>query len=86
MAHHLIDLSSINWISHCENCILLRHPKEVISSYTKNKLKKSVEELGYPQQYEIINFLKKINKSFMIIDSKELLKILKKFYQIGVEK
>ena len=73
MAHHILDLSSINWISHCENCILLRHPKEVISSYTKKNKLNSVEELGYPQQYEIINFLQKINKSFMIIDSKELL-------------
>ena len=39
MAHHLIDLTKFDWIKKCENCILLRHPKEVISSYTaKNKL------------------------------------------------
>mgnify|MGYP003312672489 CR=1 FL=1 len=44
----------------------------IIVSNKKNKLT-SVEELGYPQQYEIINFLKKINKSYTIIDSKELL-------------
>jgi hypothetical protein len=73
MAHHILDLSSIDWISNVENCILLRHPKEVISSYTKKNKLTSVEELGYPQQYEIINFLKKINKSYIIIDSKELL-------------
>ena len=60
MAHHLIDLSKIDWIKKCENCILLRHPKEVINSYTsKNKLN-SVTELGYPQQFEIVKFLKKI--------------------------
>ena len=46
MAHHLIDLSKINWIKKCENCILIRHPKDVINSYTaKNKLQ-SAEELG----------------------------------------
>tara|TARA_B100001287_G_C22680324_1_gene529966 strand:+ start:936 stop:1646 length:711 start_codon:yes stop_codon:yes gene_type:complete len=73
MAHHILDLSSIDWISYCENCILLRHPEEVISSYTKKNKLNSVEELGYLQQYEIVNFLKKINKSFIIIDSKELL-------------
>ena len=27
MAHHLIDLSEINWIKKCQNCILIRHPK-----------------------------------------------------------
>tara|TARA_B100000161_G_scaffold222739_1_gene168229 strand:+ start:942 stop:1652 length:711 start_codon:yes stop_codon:yes gene_type:complete len=74
MAHHLIDLSKIEWIKKCENCILIRHPKEVISSYTaKNKLN-CVTELGYPQQFEIAKFLKKSNRSFKIIDSEDLLK------------
>ncbi|MED5475620.1 MAG: HAD family hydrolase [Candidatus Neomarinimicrobiota bacterium] len=73
MAHHLIDLSKIDWIKKCENCILLRHPKEVINSYTsKNKLN-SVTELGYPQQFEIVKFLKKSNHRFKIIDSADLL-------------
>ncbi len=74
MAHHILDLSSIDWVTNFINCILLRHPEEVISSYTKKNELNSVEELGYPQQYKIINFLKKNNKSFIIIDSKELLK------------
>ena len=74
MAHHLIDLSKIDWIKKCENCILVRHPREVISSYTlKNKLN-SVKELGYPQQFEIVKFLKKSNQKFKIIDSEDLLK------------
>ena len=39
MAHHLLDLNNINWVNNCENCILIRDPKEVISSYSKkNKL------------------------------------------------
>ena len=74
MAHHLIDFENIDWIKEFENCILLRHPKEVISSYTaKNKLN-SIRELGYPQQFEIVKFLMKSNKRFKIIDSKDLLK------------
>ena len=78
MAHHLIDLSKIDWIKKYENCILLRHPKKVISSYTaKNKLN-SVKELGYPQQFEIVKFLKDSNQSFKIIDSEDLLKNPKK--------
>ena len=78
MAHHILDLKNIDWISNFENCILLRHPKEVISSYTKKNQLNSAEELGYPQQYEIINFLKKMNKSYIVIDSNELLKDPKK--------
>ena len=39
MAHHILDLKNIEWVANCKNCILLRHPKEVISSYcNKNKL------------------------------------------------
>ena len=74
MAHHMLDLNNINWVNNCENCILLRHPKEVISSYSKKNKLDSAEELGYPQQYEIIKYLKKMNKSYVIIDSSELLK------------
>ena len=74
MAHHIFSFNNIEWINNCENCILLRHPKEVISSYSKKNKLNSVEELGYPQQYEIIKYLKKINKSYVIIDSSELLK------------
>ena len=79
MAHHLIDLTKIDWIKKCENCILLRHPKEVISSYTaKNKLK-SVTELGYPQQFEIVNFLKNQIRGLRLSIQKIYLKILKKY-------
>ena len=47
MAHHMLDLNNINWVNNCENCILLRHPKEVISSYSKKNKLNSVDELGY---------------------------------------
>jgi len=73
MAHHILDLNNIDWIANFENCILLRNPKEVINSFSKKNILNSVEQLGYPQQYEIIKFLKKRNKSYVIIDSSELL-------------
>ena len=74
MAHHLINLNKIDWIKNCENCILIRHPKEVINSFsTKNQLQ-HVNELGYPQQFKIVNFLKESNLKFRVIDSKDLIK------------
>ena len=74
MAHHINDFSKIDWIKNCKNCILIRHPKEVINSYAAKNNLKGVEELGYPQQFEIIKFLKKTNQSYKIIDSEDLLK------------
>ena len=37
MAHHLINLEDIEWIKSFHNCFLIRHPKDVISSYIKKK-------------------------------------------------
>ena len=74
MAHHLINLEDIEWIKGFHNCFLIRHPKDVISSYIeKNKLL-NVDELGYPQQYELIQYLKKNEKNILVIDSSILLK------------
>ena len=73
MAHHLLDLNNIEWIGKFENCILIRHPEEVISSYSSKNHINSVNDLGYPQQYKIAKYLRKNNQSFIVIDSKDLL-------------
>ena len=73
MAHHLINLNNIDWIKNFENCILIRHPKDVINSYVKKNALNNIDELGYPQQYKIIKYLDSIGKKFIIIDSNILL-------------
>ena len=78
MAHHLIDLSNIDWIKNFENCILIRHPKDVINSYVKKNTLNHVDELGYPQQYKIMKYLDSIGKKFIVIDSTILLNNPKK--------
>jgi len=78
MAHHLIDLNNIHWIKNFENCILIRHPKDVIQSYVQKNTLNHVDELGYPQQYKIIKYLDSIGKKFIVIDSDILLNNPKK--------
>ncbi|MDA7641979.1 HAD family hydrolase [Candidatus Marinimicrobia bacterium] len=73
MAHHLIDLNNIDWIKNFENCILIRHPRDVISSYVKKNTLNHVDELGYPQQYKIMRYLNSIGKKLIVIDSNILL-------------
>jgi len=73
MAHHLINLNNISWIKNFENCILIRHPKDVINSYIKKNTLNHVDELGYPQQYKIMSYLDSIGKKFIVIDSNILL-------------
>ena len=86
MAHHILNTKNIQWISRLENCILLRHPKEVISSYTKKNKLNSAKELGYQQQYEIAKYLKKVNKPFIIIDSSNLLENPEKVLKVWCKK
>ena len=74
MAHHLINLDDIEWIKDFHNCFLIRHPKDVISSYIKKNKLLNVDELGYPQQYGLIQYLKKNEKNILVIDSSILLK------------
>ena len=73
MAHHIIDLNNIEWIKNFENCILIRHPKDVINSYVKKNTLNHIDELGYPQQYKIMRYLDSIGKKFIVIDSNILL-------------
>jgi len=74
MAHHINDLNNIDWIKNFENCILIRHPKDVISSYVKKNTLNHIDEIGYPQQYKIMKYLDDIGKKFIVIDSDILLK------------
>ena len=74
MAHHLINLEDIEWIKGFHNCFLIRHPKDVINSYIKKNKFYHVDELGYPQQYRLIQYLRKNEKNTIVIDSSILLK------------
>ena len=73
MAQHLIDLNNLDWIKNFENCILIRHPKDVINSYIKKNTLNHVDELGYHQQYKMMKYLDNIGKNFIVIDSNILL-------------
>ena len=78
MAHHLIYFNKIDWIQSFENCFLVRHPKDVIKSYVKKNILNHVDELGYPQQYKIVQYLNNIGKKFVVIDADILLNNPKK--------
>ncbi len=75
MAHHLIDGDNFRWIKSLKNCFLIRHPKDVIASYTKKFDLSSAEQLGYPQQKELYDWLCCETDSIPpIIDAQEISK------------
>ena len=72
MSHHIINKIPINWITKGINCFLIRHPKEVLLSYIqKNDLIDS-NDLGYPAQLRLFNYIKTSNKKILVIDAKDL--------------
>jgi len=73
MAHHLINLENIEWIKDFHNCFLIRHPKDVINSYIRKNKLNHLNELGYPQQYKLIEYLQKFKKNILVIDASILL-------------
>ena len=72
MSHHIIKNIPINWITKGINCFLIRHPKDVLLSYIqKNDLIES-NDLGYPAQLRLFNYVKNSNNKILVIDAKNL--------------
>jgi len=81
MAHHNKDDFDLNWIKKLHNCILIRDPRQVISSYISKFKLNSINQLGFPQQYELYNFIKSQGDIPIIIDATDLLKNPEKILQ-----
>ena len=74
MAHHILAGANMDWIKKMENCLLIRHPSDVILSYSKKNEIKSIQQLGYLQQIDIYEMLTKdMGISPIIIDANDLL-------------
>ncbi len=74
MAQHNLEGCDISWISNVKNCILIRDPKFVIQSYSKQLPINGEWQLGYKQQLEIMQYLEK-NEGISppILDAKDIL-------------
>ena len=75
MAQHNLKGCSINWISSVKNCVLIRDPLYVISSYGEQFPVDNEDLLGYKQQSEIVQYIEKeIGETPPIIDATDILK------------
>jgi len=57
MTHHLLSEMERDWLGKLTNCFLIRKPREVLASYTKVIETPTLEDLGFPQQSEIFNWV-----------------------------
>lgn len=57
MTHHLLDTIDRGWLGRMKHFFLIRHPAEVAASYLVKHDTPTLEDLGYPQQWEIFAYV-----------------------------
>src|SRR5436189_6283713 len=74
MTHHLLPEVDREWLGAVTNCFLIRDPREVIASYVKKREDPRLEDLGFTQQVEIFNFVRRrLNSIPPVVDAKDVL-------------
>ena len=74
MTHHMIPSVDREWMKEVINCFLIRNPKDMILSYTKVNSNLSMHLLGLEEQYELFEYVTKMNgQTPPVVDSKDIL-------------
>ncbi len=75
MTHHLLPRLDRAWLASLTNCFLIRDPARVITSYTKKNHEPTAEEIGFPQQLEIFETVRRLtNRTPPVIDADDVLR------------
>jgi len=74
MAQHNLPGCDMKWVEKLTNCILIRHPRDVMLSYSKKYEITSILQLGYSQQVGLFQMLTDIGTPPIILDAKDVLK------------
>jgi hypothetical protein len=91
MTHHLLPRVSRDWLRDVTNCFLIRDPAEVIASYIKKNPEPELNDLGFVQQAEIFDFVRRHTDSIPpVIDADDVLRDPKRMLRllcdgVGVE-
>jgi len=75
MTHHLLPEISRGWLGDLTNCFLIRDPAEVIASYIKKNPEPELNDLGFVQQVEIFDLVRRQKDSIPpVIDADDVLR------------
>ncbi len=74
MTHHITPDVELNFVDQLRNAFLLRHPNDVLSSYLRKHHRATPEDLGFPQQLKLFNWIKqRTGTTPPILESKDVL-------------
>jgi Sulfotransferase domain len=75
MAHHLTDDIDRAWISQLTNVLLIREPREVVTSYLRSRDSVTASDIGLPQQVRLYDELRGAGATApLVIDSGDFLR------------
>src|SRR5258708_1556757 len=73
MTHHLLPEIDREWLAKVTNCFLIRHPREVITSYIAKNNDPLLEDVGFVQQAEIFDFVRaRTGTTPPVLDGKDI--------------
>ena len=73
MTHHLLPEIDRGWLDRVTNCFLIRHPREVITSYIAKNNDPTLEDVGFIQQAEIFDWVRAHTGSIpAVLDAKDI--------------
>jgi hypothetical protein len=72
MAHHLVNVDR-TFLSKTSNVFLIRDPKEVLRSLSRQIPQPNLRDTGLQVQVELLDFLEEIDQKPPVLDSRELL-------------
>lgn len=72
MTHHLFRLD-LGFLSQTANVLLTRDPEEMLPSYAVNVERPTLQDVGYKQHIELLNYLQTIGQNPPVLDSKQIL-------------
>ncbi|MCC7119767.1 MAG: hypothetical protein IT310_14675 [Anaerolineales bacterium] len=72
MTHHLFNLK-LGFLSETVNVLLTRDPLEMLPSYAVNVEKPTLQDVGYQQHIELLEYLQSIGQTPPVLDSKQIL-------------
>jgi hypothetical protein len=75
MTHHLLPHMGREWLASLTNCFLIRHPREVLASYSKVVETPELEDTGFVQQAEIFELVRQASGRVPpVLDAADVLK------------
>jgi hypothetical protein len=75
MTHHILPEIDRSWLSRVSNCFLIRHPRDVLLSYLKKRETATSEDIGFPQQLELFDYVRDATGQVpIVVDSADVLK------------